>query len=572
MTRVERVRPFWVAAAIFLAAAALCGPWGNYPLYDDWQYSRTAKAFAGTGRIVVDTPVAPALVGQTLLAAPVILIFGFSHTALRLLTLALAVLGLWCVDRLLRFAACPAGVRLFAVLVLALNPLFFCLSATFMTEIYGLVPVLLAAVVWFRGRERSPDGPAIGAGPALLAGALAGASFWTRQSCVVWFAALIASTFLTLALDRSWARLRRSILPLGMAAGLCGLMIALYFRWTRWSGNVRSEFTGPWATLATFDGRAWALETIVFVVYMSFFLAPLLLQVRVCRPWWWQGAWVAALLTGSWLASRLLAAPAGGRLAGLPNLAHSFPYLDNVFYDTGLGPLWLPTWAGLAGTPHVPGFEAVHVLSIVAVGFCGLLAPRLVAFARSAPRHAVELFLFGAGGAALSLATVIQAFHFQIADRYHLPGVLGGVLALGAFLGCDAAGMDAPGTWLRRAGVVVWLALSLFSVAALHDYFRWNDARWTLVREFLDQGHPPPRLYGGIEAAGWLNYDAWLRKEPPSDGGPAYHCSFPFTYCIDDTWVIAMTRPPYSYRVVRSLQPPYWLTPGRFPVALYERD
>src|SRR5262245_55443068 len=205
MTLMDRVRPFLVAAAVFLGAGALCRPWGDYPLYDDWQYSRTAKVFAGTGRIVVDTPVAPALVGQTLLAAPVILVFGFSHTALRLLTLALAVLGLWCVDRLLRFAACPAGVRLFALLVLALNPLFFCLSATFMTEIYGLVPVLLAAVVWFRARaRRPPDGAAIGTGPALLAGALAGASFWTRQVCVVWFAALVAATILTLVLDRSW--------------------------------------------------------------------------------------------------------------------------------------------------------------------------------------------------------------------------------------------------------------------------------------------------------------------------------------------------------------------------------
>ena len=560
--------------AVFLGAAFLCGPWGDYPLYDDWQYSRTAKTFAETGRIVVDTPVAPALVGQTLLAAPVLRLFGFSHTALRMLTLALAALGLWCVDRLLQFAACPAGARLLALLVLALNPLYFYLSATFMTEIYGLVPALLAAVVWFHGRIRSArDGPLVGTGAALLAGALAGATFWTRQNCVVWFAALIMATLMTTALDRDWTRLRRSLPPLAAAAALCGLMIALYFPWTRRSGNVRPAFTQPWASLATFDGRAWLVEPIVFVVYMCVFLAPLLLLVHVRRPWGWQAAWAAGLLTASWFVSRLLAAPPGGSLTGLPNLARSFPYLDNVFYDTGLGPLWLPTWEGLPGTPHVPGFQAVHVFSIVAVGFLGLLLPRLGEFVRSGQRQAVELFLFGATGAMLSLAAMIQAYRFQIADRYHLPGVLGGVLALGAFAGFDASsGTDALRGWGRRAGVVVWLALSLFSVAALHDYFRWNDARWVLVREFLATGHPPIRLYGGIEVAGWYNYDVWSRSERPSDGGPGYHCSMPHTYCVDDTWVIAMTRPPFDYRVVRSLQPSYWLTPGRWPVSLYRRD
>src|SRR5262245_2431389 len=95
---IARARPWWVAAAVFLGAAARCGPWGDYPLNDDWLYARSAKHFAETGTIALDaTAVATSVVGQTVAAAPVIALFGFSHTALRLLTLLLGAIGLWCV-------------------------------------------------------------------------------------------------------------------------------------------------------------------------------------------------------------------------------------------------------------------------------------------------------------------------------------------------------------------------------------------------------------------------------------------------------------------------------------------
>ena len=571
MTLLERLRPWRVAVTVFLAAVALCRPWGDYPLNDDWQYARTARTFAETGRIVVDTPVAPALVGQTLLAAPVIRLCGFSHTALRFLTIGLAVLGLWCVDRLLKHAGGSASLRLVVLLVLALNPLYFYLGASFMNELYGHVPALVAAVLWFRGRSRSsPDGPIVGTGVALAVGALMAASFWTRQTCVVWFAALAIAGLLRAALDGDRSRLRRSLPPLAAGAAACALGIALYFPWVRATGNVRPQFTGPLAALASFDARAWIDQPIVFVAYMSVFLAPLLLLVRLRRGAT-QAVWSAGLLLGAWLGSLLLAHHALDS-TGLGWLHPSFPYLGNVLFDTGLGPVHL-AWSSLLRTPHLPGFESVQLFAIVAVGFWGLLVPRLGAFLRSGRREAVEVFLFGAAGAILSLAATIQAFRMQVFDRYHLPGVLGGLLALGAFLAFDAtAGTSATGTWGRWPAGVAGLALSLFTVAALHDQFRRNDARWALVRDYLDQGLPLLRLDAGYEVSGWLNYDVYSRPERPSDGGPAYYCNVPTVGCVDDTYGIAMASPPFAYRKVRSIQPDYWLTPGRWPVTLYTRD
>src|SRR5437016_4307414 len=88
-------RPMYLVAALCIAVVCCVWPWGNYPLNDDWQYAWIAKRFAETGRFVVDVPIAPTLVGQSVIAAPFIRLFGFSHTLLRGITLGLSGLCLF---------------------------------------------------------------------------------------------------------------------------------------------------------------------------------------------------------------------------------------------------------------------------------------------------------------------------------------------------------------------------------------------------------------------------------------------------------------------------------------------
>ena len=122
------------------------------------------------------------------------------------------------------------------------------------------------------------------------------------------------------------------------------------------------------------------------------------------------------------------------------------------------------------------------------------------------------------------------------------------------------------------AFAIPWLALSLFTVAGLHDHFRWNDARWTLVNDWLAAGHSHWKVQGGYEVNGWLNYDAFIeRRSPPPDIGPCCHCSEAGWYCLDDTYWVGMASPPgRTYDVVRSIWPAYWLARGH-PVTLYRR-
>jgi hypothetical protein len=58
-------------------------PWSNLPINDDWLYAHIARNLAENGHLSIDVPVASSVVGQALIAWPVIHFFGFSFLALR---------------------------------------------------------------------------------------------------------------------------------------------------------------------------------------------------------------------------------------------------------------------------------------------------------------------------------------------------------------------------------------------------------------------------------------------------------------------------------------------------------
>ena len=96
----------------------------------------------------------------------------------------------------------------------------------------------------------------------------------------------------------------------------------------------------------------------------------------------------------------------------------------------------------------------------------------------------------------------MQAYQWQVLDRYYLPCLLGVLIGLTA----RTAERPAPArTWLPLATA---LPLMWFSIAGAHDYFRWNDARWRAVEIARTAGATPQNLDGGFEVNGWLNYDA----------------------------------------------------------------
>ncbi len=570
----------WLFAILVLVA-----PVGDFPLNDDWQYARAVKRLVETHQLVIDTPVAPSLVGQVYVGALLCALFGFSHTLLRLSTLLLGVLLWWSVDRLLRVVGTPERPRHLVGIVLVTNPIFVPLALSFMNELWGWAPCLLAAAVWFEARARADakrDPAALPAWTAPLVGLAIGLSFWTRQLCAVTFPALLLGSGAALLAAREGRRLARAWPSLLVGVGIfCGL-IGLHFL----DGvNARPAYRGPLSAMTQLAPELWTVNLGTWSAYLIWFVLPLCFLGPPPRSHRWLQIPIALLVmklllhTSDTLRGRNLApASAAAFLHG------DFPYLSNLVHAGGIGPntlfdvffrymprpllaerwwLWVE-WLLLPGAWFV-------------VGALVRRAPR-VRHPRSdssAPHPSLrgELIGFAATLAITSFLLAQQAFRDHLFDRYQLPSYLGLLLILGGSIGEAGITGSRLGQALRRIALAATLGgLALYTVAGLHDYFGWNTARWRLVDELRGRGLSTRSLQGGYEVNGWLLFDAHRALETSPDCIGVCRCAidWPEWPCIDDSYVITMNRL-RGYEVMAERRVRWWLPPGRQTLFLLRR-
>ena len=151
VTRIELLHAGAAATLIVAAWFGLASANGAVGIArnDDWSYLQNAFQLAETGELTVSGWVQMTLIGQVVIAAPVVAIFGPSITALQVLVGALAVVAL---------VSAYAVVRNFlgrtwsivATLVLAVGPIFGLLSVSFMTDIPAASFQLLALALAYR--------------------------------------------------------------------------------------------------------------------------------------------------------------------------------------------------------------------------------------------------------------------------------------------------------------------------------------------------------------------------------------------------------------------------------------
>lgn len=535
-------RSLFIPLAAYALTILLSRPWGNYPLDDGWIFTRIGKRYWETGRFVFDygSGTGPAFVAQAWLAAPVVHLLGFSHTHLRALTLLLGAAIVCLLWLLLRYADVRPAVRTLALLAVVWNPLFSYLSFTFMTEIYSYFFALLGAVIWMRDRRAHPKEELVSWSGALLSALAIGASFWIRQYSILVFPALLAATPLA-----GWDRVRRSAPRLIAACLVLAAIVQGFFYFARHGAEIPlAAYSSHLSRIWPFNPGAAVVQLGIFVVYMTAFFFPLLLA-RKMRP-------AGILLIGLAAAAALVMSQTPSNL----DLHPHFPFLENVVRDTGVGPVLLPD----VHFQHVPGpawpaavWIAIECLLLAAAGWWA--AP--ITAARGALRERglrAEILLFALLLSAASLGVTTLMDRLATFDRYYLPEVFGLALALAILL------PETPRAFPARAAAL--LPLAFFTIAGLHDYFRWNDAAWDLYRQALHQGVSPAQIEAGYEMNGWYAFDLYRANTAPA------HCDSEW-FCLDDTYRLGMSVPA-GYAPIAQRRPSYWLAPGP-PVVLSKR-
>lgn len=562
-----RRSPWWLTAAALAVAWTFIQPWGDFPLNDDWIYAHFAKHWAETGQIKLDAPSSPNVVGQAFVGGLITRALGFSHLFLRLATMALCLAGLWSVDALLALCNTAKPSRLLALLTLAFNPIFFYSATTFMTELWGWLPVMSAATLWFWGRAKSQN-QVVPFWVSAAVGALCGLSFWTRQVCVLIYPALIGATAIRCAAHKEWKRLARSAPSLLCGIGFFGAVIAIYFPWARSTGNFRPEFAERIDHLSAFVGMAYRTQLGAIVVYMTAYFLPFLLVLcKPLRPTWRFKLLGAVGILALVLSSRALfqkTAPSDFWIG--PIWTHRvFPYLVNIVWNAGIGPFTFDdTFFHDAPTPRWNGtsWAIVEWVLISASVFWVFAASKWRTFLKEKlSSWESEVPLAGALLAVGSSVAIIQVHQMEMVDRYHLPIILGLSLALPPLL-------TSSWTWRHAAAASVALVpLALFSVLGVHDQFRWSEARWELFEVAKAQGGTRATIQGGYEMNCWWHYENVRQAEATC--GNQCRCVAGGFCCLDDEWRLGLSVLP-SYALVEQRTPALLLAPSQ-PVILSRR-
>jgi Dolichyl-phosphate-mannose-protein mannosyltransferase len=479
-------------------AIALIQPHGNFPLNDDWDFALATWSFARTGTFHFTNFTAVSLRAQVLWGSVWTRLFGESFDVLRVSTLTLSALLITIAFLALRRAGAARGLRLAAALAFAFNPIFIWASCTYHTEVPYVCASAAALFLFFRAlREDRLD--------LLVAGCAAVVISWfVRQTGVINALAplVIVCTFRKRLLPR-WKQFAATL-----AATLLLFMALLVFR-REWLAGSMGEFANHFRmwTEVTFRLPEQIAMVDHYAVFnaqnAALFLLPLTLPLAITS--FRRRVWEIVLLG-------VIALVVLTRVHGLVTTGHPMPYFSapfccditagNVLVNWGLGQqtlsdIWRlhqPYPLQLRGGARLLLTYGSAIVASVLIWRC-ILA--LLHDRRLLPQLAIGTALAG------TLALFGSGIYV---DRY-------------AFDSAWSLGLAAPFLidWHRRSArvlaVACLVALMIFDVAALQEYFAWSRARWAAFDALRVRGVPVQQIDGGTESFSFYEISKMTQPE-----------------------------------------------------------
>src|SRR5437867_3195882 len=273
----DSARDWWAAAAIlglFAVGWLLVGPRANVPVIDDWVYAWSVEHLLQTGRLQVLEFSAIYPIAQILWGALFARVAGFSFGVLRLSTLALAATGCAAAYATLRELGCRRSTSLLGAFALALDPVVFAMSFSFMTEV-PFNAFSLLALYWYIRAIRRDERTALWIG-----GLFSIFAFLVRPIGI----ALPASVMPALFWRKDWRRaVGWAAAPVTVVvAAMCVLQVGIprVLGALDWAA-VRQDYLRWWFTIPMTDYLRWNVN-VLFVSAFPF--APLLLPFSARWP------------------------------------------------------------------------------------------------------------------------------------------------------------------------------------------------------------------------------------------------------------------------------------------------
>jgi hypothetical protein len=128
-----------IIVCLFLVVELIVFPLGNYPLNDDWAYSKAINDYLLTGKIVYSKLIAIPFLSQFGIGILYSKIVGFSFLKLRLLSMLVSSFSIFFFYTLIQNFLSNKVFLFLACIFFVFNPLFLTISNTFLPDVYILL-------------------------------------------------------------------------------------------------------------------------------------------------------------------------------------------------------------------------------------------------------------------------------------------------------------------------------------------------------------------------------------------------------------------------------------------------
>jgi 4-amino-4-deoxy-L-arabinose transferase-like glycosyltransferase len=552
----------------------IVNPVGEFPLNDDWSYSRAVQNLIETGDYRPLGWAVMSLFTHVLWGALFSLPAGFSFTALRISSLVAGLLGLFGAYVLVRDLQQPRWLALLVALTLAFYPAYFVLSHTFMTDI-PFTAATLWSLVFLARAVRSSSGMHLAAGIALAVAALL-----SRQVALA-----IPLAFAAIMLSRPRLNKRKVLFALAPLA-ICLAALLTYNHWLAVTDRAPVQYTELSHTpLKHSDSPlriAYTLAVFGFYapVYLGLFLLPFFAATARSLFWsdrmkrlWQSHRRGATLLMLTGVA--VMATSAGFLLSFFMKYGMRLllPMQDrgNMLGRWGLGPYSLRDSIILNLDDHLLALPDVFWLVLTLLGVIGalMLIAKLsihgASFMARLLRDRRDINDDEAIGVLLVLCGCIYLLPFLsygFYDRYLIP-----LLPLFAAAMAGASGqLHAWEPHRAKISVACGLALltlwGVISIAGTHDYLTWNRVRWQALGELMQEEHvAAAEIDGGFEFNGLYFYDPSYKVDPSKSSW----------WVQRDTYQIGFGPVP-GYHVTKEYAYQHWFPPHVQKIIVMRKD
>lgn len=125
----------WLLVCLcFVLIEFLIYPVGEFPLNDDWAYSKAVYEYVTFGKLKFSNLIAIPFISQFFIGVGVCKVFGFSHFILRLISIVTTLLSIYILNLILKKIDVKSHLHFFILIIFAFNPLVLSMGNTFLPD------------------------------------------------------------------------------------------------------------------------------------------------------------------------------------------------------------------------------------------------------------------------------------------------------------------------------------------------------------------------------------------------------------------------------------------------------